>query len=102
MYSGTMGDDIDLVFERDGHWWFLDETWVNEHGPYSTKEFAEYGWLSYICSVLGVTRDIGGTYGKQVEICPPVLTDISSVPEYNSITALSQVLVKLRSPQFSR
>ncbi len=25
----------------DGTWWFWDETWMNEHGPYGTKEQAE-------------------------------------------------------------
>ena len=27
----------DPVFEKDGKWFFYDETWAGKHGPFSTE-----------------------------------------------------------------
>lgn len=35
------------VHERDGKFWFWDETWTDEYGPYETKEAADRGCLEY-------------------------------------------------------
>jgi hypothetical protein len=29
---------MDPLFEREGKWYFWDETWSGYHGPYDTKE----------------------------------------------------------------
>ncbi len=38
-----MGDAPDIVFqdEKDGKWYFWDETWSNAHGPYESKDEAD-------------------------------------------------------------
>jgi hypothetical protein len=36
-----MMDRPSPVFERDGKWWHVDETWADEFGPFKTKEEAE-------------------------------------------------------------
>lgn len=36
----------------DGTWWFWDETWTNEHGPYATEEQAELKIDEYCRTVL--------------------------------------------------
>lgn len=35
----------------DGTWWFWDETWMNEHGPYVSKEMAEIAVDKYAKSL---------------------------------------------------
>jgi hypothetical protein len=31
---------MDPVHEHDAKWWFFDETWADEHGPYDTEKQA--------------------------------------------------------------
>ena len=37
----------------DGSWWWYDETWVEEHGPYSTIEEANLAITKYCREELG-------------------------------------------------
>jgi hypothetical protein len=38
---------------KDGSWWWCDEGWVDEFGPFDTKEEAEQSCLKYCKEVLG-------------------------------------------------
>ena len=31
-------DDEQIIHEKEDGWYFYDETWSNEYGPYDTKE----------------------------------------------------------------
>jgi hypothetical protein len=35
------------VHEKDGQWWFFDETWADEYGPYATEELADEAVKQY-------------------------------------------------------
>jgi hypothetical protein len=38
----------------DGTWWFCNEVWADESGPYSSKEAVEAALANYCKEVLGV------------------------------------------------
>jgi hypothetical protein len=38
----------------DGTWWFWDEVWCEEHGPYETKEACTVELDKYCKEVLGI------------------------------------------------
>jgi hypothetical protein len=38
----------------DSTWWFYEETWADENGPYSTEEECRTMLLKYCREVLGV------------------------------------------------
>ena len=44
----------DPVFEKDGKWYFWDETWAYEYGPYSTEEEARFRLDLYVELYLNV------------------------------------------------
>lgn len=44
----------DIVFEKDGQWWFWDETYSEYHGPFDTKEESIEACIKYSTEVLGV------------------------------------------------
>lgn len=37
----------DPIFARDNAWWFWDETWSNDHGPFPTRYEAEQALKKY-------------------------------------------------------
>lgn len=44
----------DPVFQHeDGSWWFADEVWADEYGPYETEEQAREQLLAY-CEANGL------------------------------------------------
>jgi len=42
------GSYRDPVHERDGLWYFYDETWANELGPYPTEDHARVALREYV------------------------------------------------------
>lgn len=44
----------DSGFTKEG-WYWIDKTWANMYGPYSTREAAEKEQLEYVIHCLGVT-----------------------------------------------
>jgi len=38
----------DPVFERNGKWFFWDETWAHEHGPFLTEKQARAEMKLYV------------------------------------------------------
>lgn len=49
-------DDNPVHQHADGDWYFYDETWAFEHGPFKTELEAEdrCGW--YVKEILGVNK----------------------------------------------
>lgn len=43
----------DPVYEEDGAWFFLDETWANSHGPFETEQEAREELKRYCVECLG-------------------------------------------------
>ena len=43
----------------DGTWWWYEETWAEEHGPYSTEAEAKDALLTYCREVLDAKPDKG-------------------------------------------
>jgi hypothetical protein len=40
------------VFQKDdGSWWHMDETWADEHGPFSSKDAAKAALHEYVQSL---------------------------------------------------
>lgn len=37
---GGVMNTTDPVFQRNGLWYFYDETWANEYGPFATEAIA--------------------------------------------------------------
>jgi hypothetical protein len=37
----------ELIFEKDGEWFFWDETWTYAHGPYESYEETEKAQKRY-------------------------------------------------------
>jgi hypothetical protein len=37
---------------KDGTWWFWDECWCNEYGPYETREECALALSEYVDTVL--------------------------------------------------
>lgn len=54
---GTHRDEYGMLVpvhpHRDGTWFFFDETWADEHGPYQTQEEAGAACKRYAKEVLG-------------------------------------------------
>lgn len=46
------GDPIHV--HDDGSWWFYEENWADENGPYETKDECEFMLAKYIQENLGV------------------------------------------------
>jgi hypothetical protein len=36
------------IFEKDGKWWFYDETWSDSHGPFATEALATEALNDYV------------------------------------------------------
>ena len=47
----------DIVHEHDGKWWFWDEIWVNQMGPYNNREEAASALKDYCIHQLGYTEE---------------------------------------------
>jgi len=47
-----MVDITDIVHKYKGMWYFWDETWSFEHGPYPTEKAAESALHSYCASII--------------------------------------------------
>ncbi len=46
-------DNLDPTHQHiDGSWWFYDETWVQEYGPFDTKESADASCIRYASECL--------------------------------------------------
>ncbi len=39
---------------EDGSWWFWDESWSNENGPFSTEDICQTALDEYCEKVLGI------------------------------------------------
>lgn len=39
--------EADAVHFRDGVWWFWDECWADEYGPYDTEKAAREACVEY-------------------------------------------------------
>lgn len=44
-------ESMNPVHESQGKWWFWDETWANEIGPYNTEEEANQALTHYAQSL---------------------------------------------------
>jgi len=44
--------DDNYLFERDGKFWFWDETWSNEYGPFSCRKEAQLEYKIYCDTTL--------------------------------------------------
>lgn len=47
-YSGPKVVREDPVFKKDGKWFYWDETWGNNYGPFDTEEIARQKLARYI------------------------------------------------------
>lgn len=48
---------IKEIFQKEDSWWHYDETWSNEHGPFSSYEEAQKEF-EYYCAWLNREREI--------------------------------------------
>lgn len=46
-----------VIHERMGKWWFWDETWVHEMGPYNSQDEAAEALKDYCINQLGLTEE---------------------------------------------
>ncbi|CAA2141379.1 hypothetical protein [Hyphomicrobium sp. ghe19] len=47
------------LFEKDGQWFFYDETWANTHGPYINRDAAKRALHAYCWETLGTVCQEG-------------------------------------------
>ena len=53
-YNATGPWDANPVHQhKDGTWWWYDETWADENGPYETKDAALLAMKKYVEEMLG-------------------------------------------------
>jgi hypothetical protein len=43
--------------DENGKWWFSNETWSDEYGPYDTKELCAKALYTYCIYELGISKE---------------------------------------------
>ena len=46
-----------VIHEHNGKWWFWDETWVHQMGPYNSQDEAANALKDYCINQLGLTEE---------------------------------------------
>lgn len=60
LHSDCNGTNHELQPEHrhdDGTWWFYDETWSDEYGPYPDFYIASLACIMYCIMMLGINKD---------------------------------------------
>lgn len=56
---------MEPIVEKDGKWYFWNETWSDLEGPYNTKVEAQAGMREYAIKELGMTAK---EYDKRIKV----------------------------------